>query len=96
MANAVVFLAVVRLAIAAFAHGGVQPGQLVVPRLDGRLTLVVLAVDALTDAGQAGRAPLEADAVELVAASVLAVAGRLRAADLLDLERLEKVLVVWI
>ena len=91
MADAVVLLTIVRLAIAAFSDGVVQAVQLVVARLHCRLSLVVLAIDALADAWQACCPLFQANAVELVTASMLAVAGRLllhTAAVLLQLEGL--------
>ena len=75
-ADAVVFEAVVRLAVAAFAHGGVQSVDLVGAGLDSRLSLVVLAADALAHSWNAGKAPLQADAVQLVAGALVAVAAR--------------------
>ena len=74
MANAIVLLTVVLLAIAALSDGRLQIAHLFLPVGVRRVTVIVLAPGALTDPRGALDAPLQAHAVELLASASIAVA----------------------
>ena len=74
MANAIVLLTVVLLAIAALSDGRLQIAHLFLPVGVRRLTVIVLAPGALADAWDALDAPLQAHAVELLTPATIAVA----------------------
>ena len=73
MANAVVFLAVVRLAIAAFANFFAHHGLSLFTCLDSFFSVIILAPRALTDTWHTCQTLLEADAVQLATLTTLTV-----------------------
>lgn len=75
MADAIVLLAVVSLAIAALADILLEKLFLLGTGLDSRLTVIVQTVTALADPWQAADALLKAHTVELTAHTTLAVAS---------------------
>ena len=74
VADTVVLLAEVRLAVAALADRTVNSGHLVFSGLDSRISFVILASWALADAWLACCAILQADAVQLMTWALFAVA----------------------
>ena len=74
VADAVVFEAVVSLAVAAFGLGLLQLRELLLPADQCHLAVAVLTVSALAETGDAGAAHLETDTVELATLTSLAVA----------------------
>ena len=75
MADAVVLLAVIPLAVAAFAHSLSQGSLLLFSCQYGGWTIVIQATVALTNSWYARKALLEADAIKLAAVTSFAVAS---------------------
>ena len=77
MADAVILLAIVLLAIASFADSTLQSLPLLLSELLGLFSVVIVTVHALADAFLAGDPSLEADTVELPTLTSFAVATEL-------------------
>ncbi len=73
MADAVVLLAVVFLAIASLSDSILEALHLFFPCFDGSFTIIVLTVDASAQAGVAGDTSLATDTVQLATLASLAM-----------------------